>query len=174
MTTATADPKQCLALEFRPLIPRTGFGSRAQGDTFRFASVTLVGKFDPTCWKSPCLDRPTVLSDAHVQSVQTRRSSRSGLWLDHFSELQEAPEPLATTIIAAARNAGFPKGSPVKVFDVKGNDGSVIVCLTPDGNSWPNSLEGALYAKTVNDAYSCNQARRVGDRWIVQVEGYSA
>ena len=57
MTTATASAnwKQCLPLEFRPLMQGTGFGEREQEAIFRFSSVTLVARFDPSCWQGGCL-----------------------------------------------------------------------------------------------------------------------
>ena len=114
--------------------------------------------------------RQVVLRDAEVVSVQSRRSSRDGLWLAALTPLQEAPAPLSSTIRAEALNAGFPSKPQMKVFNVKGNQGAAVVCWTAVGTaSWPNSLEGALDATSTYDFYHCNAVRKVGDRWIVQV-----
>ncbi|MGN6849903.1 MAG: hypothetical protein ACTHJK_10600 [Sphingomicrobium sp.] len=169
MTTATADAKQCLALDFRPLIPGTGFGGDEKEKVLRFSNVTLIGKFDPTCWNNPCLDRGTVLFDADVAAVQARHSSGDGLWLGRVTKLQEAPEPLAKEIVAQARSAGFPNGQPTKVFNVIGDPNVAVVCWMPAGNSWPTSLEAALYAKSTLDFYTCNEVHNAEGTWTVQV-----
>jgi hypothetical protein len=171
MTSAGADPKHCLPLEFRPLMGGTGFGERASEGVFRFSSVTLVAKFDPTCLTSPCLDRGTVLSDADVIATQQRRSSRDGLWLGAVTPLQEASAPLTAMIRSAALEAGFPAEPAMKVYNVKGDPNTAVVCWTTVGtSSWPSSLEGAIYAKSTTDFYSCNKARKAADRWVVQVQ----
>src|SRR5205809_5775019 len=108
MIRVGADPKRCLPIEFRPLLPRTGFGERESEGVFRFSSVTLVARFDPTCLTSPCLDRGTVLEEAEVLETQQRRSSRDGLWLGELTPLQEASASLTTVIRSAALDAGFP------------------------------------------------------------------
>ncbi|MEO8454091.1 MAG: hypothetical protein ABI454_02930 [Sphingomicrobium sp.] len=168
MSRETANPKECMPLEFRALMPGTGFGEEDQEKVFRFSSVTLTAKFDPTCWKVPCMDRPVVLSDADVVSVQKRRSSSDGLWLGRVTALQPASSALAIVIGAEANHAGFPP-APMKVFAVKGDAGTAIVCWTTAGTtSWPSSLEGALSAKSTADFYGCNKARKVVDRWVIQ------
>jgi hypothetical protein len=171
MTTAAADAKRCLPLEFRPLMRDTGFGERETEGVFRFSSVTLVAKFDPTCMQVPCLDRGTVLSGAEVIAVQRRRSSKDGLWLGGVTPLQEAPAPLTAVVRSEALNAGFPAEPEMKVYVVKGDANTAVVCWTTVGmSSWPTSLEGALYAKSTTDFHSCNKARKVADRWIIQVQ----
>lgn len=173
MTTATARTnwKQCLPLEFRPLMPGTGFGEREQEGIFRFASVTLVARFDPSCWQGGCLDRQVVLFDANVISVQKRRSSSDGLWLGSLTSLQEAPPPLSSAIRGEALKAGFPPEPETKVFTVAGKHDEAVVCWTTVGTaSWPSSLEGALDAMSTYDFYHCNGVRKVADRWVVQVQ----
>jgi hypothetical protein len=170
MTTAGADAKRCLPLDFRPLMKGTGFGERETEGVFRFASVTLVAKFDPTCLQGTCLDRGTVLSNADVVAVQQRRSSRDGLWLGAVTPLQEVPPPLTAVIRSEALTAGFPAGSDMKVYAVKGDANTTVVCWSM--SSWPSSLEGALYAKSTTDLYRCNKARKSGDRWTILVQGH--
>ena len=168
--TGRANAKQCLPLEFRPIMPGTGFGGAEKEGIFRFASVTLLAKFDPSCWQGSCLDRQVVLEDADVISVQRRRSSRDGLWLGSPTPLREAPAPVSTAILAEALKAGFPTAPEMKVFSVQGDQEMAVVCWTSVGTeSWPNSLEGALDAKSTYDFYQCSPVRRVEDRWIVQV-----
>jgi len=175
MTTASADPKQCLPLEFHALMPGTGFGEEEQEGLFRFSSVTLTAKFDPTCFRQPCLDRPVVLYDADVSSVQSRRrSSGEGLWLEAVTPLQDAAQSVAAAVRLEALKAGIPSTMPTKVFTVKGDAATALACWTPgatSASSWPNSLEGALYAKSTLDFYNCNKFRMVGSRWIAQVQG---
>jgi len=172
MTTAKANPDQCLPLEFQSLVPKTGFGEEEKEGVFRFASVTLVARFDPTCFKKGvCVDRQVVLTNADVVSLDTRRSSREGLWLGEVSPLQEMASGPANEIRIAALQAGFPPEPPMKVFSVKGDENVAVVCWTPVmTNSWPNSLEGALYARSINDNYRCNKALQISGRWIVQTQ----
>jgi len=98
MTSENRDQKQCLALEFQPLMPGTGFGSEEQEGVFRFSNVVLKAKFDPSCWKGPCVDRQTVLVDAQVVSVGKRRTSGSGLWLGDTTSLTDITEPNASEL----------------------------------------------------------------------------
>lgn len=173
MSGQTADPNQCLALSFRPLIPKTGFGEEEQEALFRYSSVRLVARFDPSCWRGPCLDRQTVLEDANVISVEKRRSSRDGLWRGSSTPLQEAPAQLSSLIRSEALEAGFPSNPVVKVFTIDGGNGQeAVVCWTTFGmNSWPASLEGAIDAPSTLDFYHCNRVKKTApDRWIVQVQ----
>ena len=171
MTMADADPKSCLPLEFRPIMSGTGFGGPESEAVFRFSSVTLVALFDPACLKYPCLDRGTVLRDADVLATRQRRSSRDGLWLGSVTSLQEAPPALTNLIRPEALKAGFPPEPPIKVYVVKGDPETVVVCWTAVGaDSWPTSLEGALDARSTVDLYRCNKARRIVDRWVIQIQ----
>lgn len=170
MTSKNRDPKKCLALEFRPLIPGTGFGSQEQEDVFRFSDVVLKAKFDPSCWQGPCMDRPTVLEDAQVVSVGKRRASGSGLWLGDTTELTNIAEPNASELTKAAYASGFPKGPPIKAFSVKGAQGAVV-CWSPAGMEpeWPVTMEGALYARSKSDLFQCDKFQKLTDRWVAQV-----
>ncbi len=132
MTARRRDQKQCLALECRPLIPGTGFGSEEQEGVFRFSDVILKAKFDPSCCNEPCVDRQTVLSDAQVVSVGRRRASRSGLWLGETHSLTDMAEPVAGELKMAAYASGFPKAPPIKAFAVQG-DQVAVVCWSPFG-----------------------------------------
>ena len=172
MTNAYRDPKQCLALEFRPLIPGTGFGEEEQESVLRFADVVLEAKFDPECWRSSCLDRQTVLYHAHVVSVEKRRPSRAGLWLGDTNAITEVREPIASDLKKAALAAGFPEGPPLKAYTIQGNGSLAVVCWTPPGitpESWPTTLEGAVSAPSKSDFYRCNKVHRNAGQWIVQV-----
>ena len=172
MTSANADQRQCLALDFHNLMPGTGFGEEEQEKIFRFASVTLTARFDPSCWKGPCLDRPTVLYGAVVESVQHRRTSREGLWLGGaVTPLQEAAQPETAALRAEALKAGFPDNPPMKVFNVHADPATRVVCWTSFMDSWPNSLEGAVDAQSTMDFYSCNEFKNVGGSWVPQVQG---
>jgi hypothetical protein len=169
MTTANADQRQCLALEFRSLMPGTGFGEEEQEKIFRFASVTLTARFDPSCWKGPCLDRPTVLYGAVVESVQSRRSSGDGLWLGGVTPLRDAPQLESAALKAEALKAGFSANPAMKVFSVKGDLKTMVVCSS--WGSWPSSLEGAVEAPSTIDFYGCGEFRKVGASWVPQVQG---
>lgn len=172
MSGQTADPNQCLALSFRPLIPETGFGEEEQEALFRYSSVRLVARFDPSCWRGSCLDRQTVLKDANVISVEKRRSSRDGLWLGTSTPLAEATAPLSKVVREEALRAGYPPNPVTKVFTTKGGaEEEVIVCWTAWGmNSWPATLQGVDAPSTL-DFYHCNRVKMIApDRWIVQVQ----
>jgi hypothetical protein len=189
MTNATRDAKRCLALEFKPLIPDTGFGGDAKEAVYRFASVTLVARFDPGCMREMCLDRQTVLLDAEVLAVTTRRKSRLGLWLGKQEPLTPMAGADADAIIAAARDAGYPGPTPnadlpeaaafdaetgprLRAFAVPGNADGAVVCWAPGvmgSDIWPQSYQSAVIAPSVNDYYHCNVVRRIDGRWVVQV-----
>jgi hypothetical protein len=169
MTTANADQRQCLALDFHTLMPGTGFGEEEQEKIFRFASVTLTARFDPSCWKGLCLDRPSVLYGAVVESVQNRRSSRDGLWLGGITPLGDAPQLESAALRAEALKAGFSANPAMKVFSVKGDLKTMVVCSS--WGSWPSSLEGAVEAPSTMDFYSCSEFRNVGGSWVPQVQG---
>lgn len=174
MTTGTADSKRCLPLSFRPLIPETGFGSVEQESVFRFASVVLQAKFDPTCWTGNCLDREVILYDANVVSVSKRRSSREGLWMQNPGGLIEVAKPLAAAVESAAYDAGFAEGPPTKVFRPQQGMQALIVCQSyraTDPAGWPGSVAGAVYASSKSDFYRCNRVRNINGRWVVQVAG---
>lgn len=177
MTTQDRNPKRCLALSFRPLIPDTGFGSDQQEEVFRFASVVLTAKFDPSCWEDGCVDRQTVLYDANVTSVHQRRASSEGLWLGNYSDLSEIIGPRASQLKNSAFSAGYPQTVPFKAFKTNAKENEFVVCWTAfgiDNNSpgaWPSTLEGALYARSTRDFYRCNSAREVEGRMVVQAEG---
>jgi hypothetical protein len=173
MTARTLDPKQCLALNFRPLIAGTGFGSEEQETVFRFADVVLTAKFDPSCWHVPCVDRQTVLDDAEVISVGKRRASKSGLWMGEQNLLTELGGSIAEDVKGAAYSGGYPKGPPVKVFRSVGDPSKILVCwteLTSQPGSWPTSLEGA-YARSTSDFYRCNEVRKIGENFVLQTDG---
>lgn len=174
MTQQMRHSKKCLALEFRPLIPGTGFGGEQQEEVLRFSSVVLTANFDPSCWTGPCTDRQTVLTNADVVSVTKRRANRDGIWLGSQSLLHELSGPTAKKMRWAALRAGFPDGPPVKAFATQGRSPKSVVCWSSpafgdaDPGTWPQSLEGALYARSTLDFYRCNEVRNVDGQLIVQ------
>lgn len=190
MTSKTADASLCLPLEFKPLLKGTGFGARASEAVFRFASVKLRARFDPSCLRGPCLDRGAVLYDTEVVDTLTRRKSRSGLWLGGQTKLVSLDDAQTKLVIKAAYQAGFPKGAShfekdeaiaaltrqydpkVKAFGIQGAPNDAVVCWVPAGmgdDVWPDSVQGALSASSVDDYYQCNAVRKIGEEWIVQV-----
>jgi hypothetical protein len=171
MTSKARDQKQCLALEFRSLMPGTGVGSEEQEDVFRFSDVVLKAKFDPSCWKAPCVDRQTVLNDAQVVSVGKRRASRSGLWLGDTTSLTDMAEPEAGELKRTAYASGFPKAPPIKAFGIQGNQ-AAVVCWSPFGMEpeWPTTMEGALYARSKSDIFQCTKFRKLTGQWVAQVD----
>jgi hypothetical protein len=190
MTSATADARQCLALEFRSLLKGTGFGAEAKEAVFRFSSVTLTARFDPGCLlRYRCTDRASVLFDADVVSVETRRNSRSGLWLEARTALTQLTGPDADAIATAAHKAGFLSEPPeakdpalarelrqfgplVRVFGVPRVPDTAIICWAPPGmgaDVWPDSAEGALLAPSPSDYFHCASARKIDGQWILQV-----
>jgi hypothetical protein len=170
MTSKDRDQKQCLALEFRPLMPGTGFGSEEQEGVFRFSNVVLRAKFDPSCWKGRCTDRQTVLEDAQVVSVGKRRASGSGLWLGDTTGLTDITEPNASGLKSAAYASGFPKGPPIKAFGIQGAEGAVV-CWSPAVTEpeWPVTVEGALYARSKSDFFQGTKFQKMADHWMSQV-----
>ena len=174
MTQQSRDPEKCLALEFRPLIPGTGFGEEQQEEVLRFSSVVLTADFDPSCWTGPCTDRQTVLTDATAVSVTKRRANRDGLWLGDYSLLHELAGPVAEKMKLAALHAGFPRNPPIKAFATGGGLQKFVVCWSSpafndaDPGAWPHSFEGALYARSTLDFYRCNEVRNVDGQLIVQ------
>jgi len=190
MTSETADPKKCASLEFRSLLAGTGFGEEAKDAVFRFASVILNAKFDPGCWKVPCLDRASVLDDADVVAVTARHNGRTRLWLGKRTPLIPMSDPAATEVMKAAYKAGLPRAPSseeknpelaklmlqfdpsVKVFGISGQPDSAVACWGAHDSGvedWPNSEEGALEARSVNDIYRCAKFRRVEGQWFAQV-----
>ncbi len=174
MTMKNRDAQQCVELGFRPMIAETGFGSKEQEQVFRFSSVVLTATFDPTCWEGGrCTDRQVALENAQIVSVGSRRASRIGLWLGDTSPLTEMTGPVPEEMKAAAAAAGLPHDA-LKVFQTPGKSNWWLICRTDlDGQpgSWPGSVEGALYAKSTRDFYSCHAVRKVGDRMVVQAAG---
>jgi hypothetical protein len=192
MTSATADPKGCLPLSFRPLMEGTGFGADAVEQVFRFASVTVEGKFDPTCLRTPCLDRQSVLHEVEVVTTRQRRKSRLGLWLGDRTPLVPLGKADAEAVVAAAYRAGFPEGSSreekdpemaallrefdplIRAFGISGHRDTAVVCWAPSfagTDMWPDSVEGALAAQSIDDHYRCNEVRKLEGDWTVQVRG---
>lgn len=174
MTQQTRDPKRCLALEFRPLIPGTGFGEEEQEQVLRFSSVVLDANFDPSCWTGLCTDRQTVLTSATISSVTKRRANRNGLWLGDYSLLHELTGPIAEKMRAAALRAGFPINPPIKAFATDNRSPKFVVCWSSpafgdsDPGAWPQSFEGALYARSTLDFYRCNEVRDMEGQLVVQ------
>lgn len=175
MTPQTRNSEKCLALEFRPLIPGTGFGEEQQEEVLRFSSVVLTADFDPSCWTGLCTDRQTVLTNADVVSVTKRRANRDGLWLGNYSRLHELSGPIAEKMKLAGRHAGFPENPPIKAFATEDRSPKFVVCWSSfgiddaDPGAWPHSFEGALYARSTLDFYRCNEVRNVDGQLIVQI-----
>ena len=175
LTSGGADDSHCLPLSFRPLINGTGFGSSEQEEVFRFSSVVLTATFDPSCWEVICLDRQTVLMDAHVTSVTTRRAGARGLWLGDTTKLFEYEGNQADQMKAAAYQSGFPANPPIKAFSTGGAAPRFVVCWTSpvfeDRNpgKWPSNLESALYAQSTLDFFECNEVRRAEGQMVLQV-----
>lgn len=174
MTQKGREAGKCLALEFQPLVPGTGFGVEQQEEVLRFSSVVLTADFDPTCWRGSCTDRQTVLRNAHVVSVTKRRANRDGLWLGDSSQLHELSGAIAEKMKLAALRAGFPDNPPIKAFATDGHLPRFVVCWSsPFGNAddpgtWPRSFEGALHARSTLDFYRCNEVREVSGQLILQ------
>lgn len=173
MTQQVRDPQKCLALEFQPMMPGTGFGGEQQEEVLRFSSVVLTAKFDPSCWTSGCTDRQTVLINANVVSVTKRRANRDGLWVGDRSQLHELSGAIAEKMKLAALRAGFPDNLPIKAFATAGHLPRFVVCWSSpfgsaDPGAWPQSFEGALYARSTLDFYQCNEVRDVGGQLILQ------
>lgn len=176
----TRNAEQCLPLSFRPLISGTGFGSDKQESVFRFSSVVLNARFDPACWKTPCLDRQTVLDDAIVEKVIKRRDGASGLWLGETHILAPLNGALASTIEAAAHRAGYPGGTRIRSFATKEPQSRLVVCWSPsifhenEPGAMPKTLENALYARSTLDFFKCNDVRKIEGLMVVQVSPSSA
>ena len=174
MTSKSRDADQCLAISFRPLASGTGFGSEEQESVFRFSSVVLTAKFDPSCWKGGCVDRQTVLRDATVESVTKRRAGASGLWVGETNKLFPLNGNMASEIEAAARRSGFPDNPRIRAFTTRGSDPRLVVCRSSsafdkqDPGVWPSTLESALYARSTLDFFRCNEVRKVDGQMVVQ------
>jgi hypothetical protein len=168
------DADRCLAVEFRPLVKGTGFGSDEQESVFRFSSIVLSAKFDPSCWKGLCLDRQTVLTDATVSSVTKRRAGASGLWISNTNRLVPLSGGIASEMLATARQSGYSDKPLVRAFATSGPKRRLVVCWSSpvfseqDRGKWPSTLESALYARSTLDFFRCNEVRRVSGRLVVQ------
>jgi len=172
--------EQCLPLSFRPLISGTGFGSDEQESVFRFSSVAISARFDPACWKTPCLDRQTVLADAIVEKVAKRRDSASGLWLGETHILATLNGPVASAIQAAAYRSGYTNNTRITSFTTKEAHPRLVVCWSPlifhenEPGAMPKTLESALYAQSTMDFFKCNEVRKIDGQMVVQVDSSSA
>jgi hypothetical protein len=175
MTSKDRDAERCLALSFRPLVNGTGFGSTEQEQVFRFSSVILTARFDPSCWEGACLDRQTVLEDAAVLSVLKRRAGASGLWVSDTTKLFRIHEAAASHLKVAPLRAGYPENPPIRAFRTEGLDPTFVVCWSSpafteqDPGAWPSTLESALFAQSTLDFSECNEVRKVGDEMVMQV-----
>lgn len=174
MTNKERNADRCLALSFRPLINGTGFGSDEQESVFRFSSVVLTAKFDPSCWKGMCLDRQTVLEDANVVSVTKRRAGAAGLWVTDTTKLTQINGAAAAELRSAALRAGYPENPPIRAFTTDGPEQRTVVCWSSpafgeqDPGAWPKTLESALYAKSTLDFFECNEVRKRDGQIVVQ------
>jgi hypothetical protein len=174
MTSGYRNAGRCLAIGFRPLVNGTGFGSDEQESVFRFSTVVLNARFDPSCWKGGCLDRQTVLEDATVESVTKRRAGASGLWVGDTHKLFPLHGGIANEIEAAARRSGFPGNPPIRAFTTAGPGRKLVVCWSSlsfdeqDPGAWPSTIESALYAPSTLDFFRCNEVRQVDGQMVVQ------
>lgn len=174
LTTKDRNADQCLPLSFRPLVNGTGFGSDEQESVFRFSSVVLTAKFDPSCWKLTCTDRQTVLLDATVEAVTKQRAGASGLWVTKTTRLTRIDGNTASELRLAALRAGYPENPPIHAFTTAGPDRKLVVCWSSpafgekDPGAWPATFESALYAKSTLDFFQCNEVRKIDDRMVVQ------
>lgn len=174
MTSKSRNADRCLAISFRPLVNDTGFGSDEQESVFRFSSVSLSAKFDPSCWKGGCLDRQTVLEDATVNRVTKRRAGASGLWITDTNKLVRLEGAIANEIVAAARRSGYPGNPPIRAFATSGSEPRLVVCWSfpafgeQDPGAWPLTLESALYARSTLDFFRCNEVRKADGQMVVQ------
>lgn len=174
MTNKSRNADSCLAVSFRPLVHGTGFGSDEKESVFRFSSVVLAAKFDPSCWKGGCSDRQTVLEDATVQSVTKRRAGASGLWLSETHRVVALEGSIASEIEAAARRSGFPDNPRIRSFKTKVSEPRLVVCWSSpafgeqDPGAWPSTLESALYARSTLDFFQCNEVRKLDGQMVVQ------
>lgn len=174
MKSKSGDVQRCLAISFRPLVNGTGFGSDEQESVFRFSSVVLSARFDPSCLKGACLDRPVVLEDSVVQSVTKRRAGASGLWIGETNKLVPLDQFTASSIETAARRSGYPDNPPIRAFTTSGSEPRFVVCWSSpafgeqDPGAWPSTLESALYARSTLDFFRCNEVRKVEGQMVVQ------
>jgi hypothetical protein len=170
---SVSKPGRCLALEFRPLLTDTGFGSDEQEKVHRFSSVVLSADFNPDCLTpGRCLDRQVVLNNATVEKVTERRASADGLWLGSTIRIKEISGPLANQVKSAALEAGFSDQMKIKVFY---GEPKMVVCQSinafSDANpgAWPKTFESALYARSTLDFFQCSEVRKIGEKMVVQV-----
>lgn len=166
----------CMQLDFRALMPGTGFGSAEQEALFRFASVVLSATFDPTCLTpGGCLDRPSLLRDAEVIAVTRRRASAEGFWRQTpTTALTPYEGALAAQMERAMRRAGLSENAPVQVFTTGLPNPRYVVCTSGpfddrDPGKWPVTLEAALGASSSADRFRCREVRRVGTTFVAQI-----
>lgn len=168
--------ERCLAISFdRFAGPGGGRGAGAEMDSaFRYADVTLVALFDPTCLAGLCTDRASVLRDARVQQVTRRRRSNDGLMheRDPLTPLGTAgAAPVAALVRSASPDGPVP---PARVFAVSSDplakDEAVLCVSRPgaDESTWPQTFRGAMSARSTEDQYRCWMARKTERGWSLE------
>jgi hypothetical protein len=176
--TTDAKSRRCLALDW----DRQRGSNREMGADFdpiyRYASVTLVARFDKSCLVGICTDRAPVLFDARVLRVLKRRVSAEGLnGRREIDRMIDAPAEAARPRVALMQGDQPPgaNGPRYRVFADRHDpqiERSAIVCRSrgsPDHpGSWPVDETSALFARSTEDRFTCHSAQRKAGQWRIE------
>jgi hypothetical protein len=177
-TRAAPQANRCLALSF----DRQAGSAIARGADFdpvyRYATVDLVARFDPTCLEGLCTDRASVLRDARVRRVILRRTSAEGLnSRRERNRLVEAPPAVTAAVIPLLHEDGEAgEGGPryrafVSRAPADAAHGAVL-CRSSgrdsDPATWPADFVSAIFARSTEDRFRCYYVRQRGGKWLLQ------
>ncbi len=187
MTPQNNEGALCLQVSFDgyPIGYADDAAATVSGDMqrlFRFATVTLEARFDPTClpnYKPPgglvvCSDYPSALLDARVIAVHARRTARDGLVaVRHDLGDFRIPVPDDARAMRQAYLAAFPNAqSDFRVFldpvvDPAAEETSGKICVCRDGvcdGKWPIRTSDAI--DTPANPFDCYRLLKRKDAWI--------
>ena len=146
MTRENLEWDQCLSLSFDGFSSSTrhvGDVSSLMDRAFRFATVVMEADYDPACARQGmCLDRASVIVNARVVQVLSRKTARNGLRYANWGRLVE-PGEADRAEMNKLISTGRPTAFGIKLFrvqDEEGVDPTGLACFctkTDCTQDWP-------------------------------------
>ena len=183
MTRDSAESRFCLSLSFDGFEdPDSGAGaSRLMDSAFRFATVVLDADYDPTCLTAKevvCLDRASVIVNAKVLKVLSRKAAKDGITFGRLGRLEEAGEvdkgAMQKIVVpdAAADEEGRTKFFVAQDYPYLDADliavGLGCYCLEEScERSWPQHL--ILGLDTPANPFRCIQMEKHSSGWRISI-----
>ncbi len=194
-TDATANLGNCLGLKFDGYTDDTAGRrtSRAMESAFRFGTVLLDAKFDPACIASyqpleiakkaefVCMDRATVLYDARIETVYSRKSALDGIVNFYgYGKLTAPSEDDRKAMLVELARWHDAKTlekfvlfmTPREPANTLGEAGSLAcVCVEQSCEGrWPTRWFAGFYSAA--DPFACDRMYKFKDGWRVAPEDF--